>query len=279
MIRLCFVLFVGICICFSPLVGCGADEEVIAPGEEVEVTTWVAPTDIGGEYPVDDVEVGDTVLLSTGEQYTIGQFDGAVRGEWGLFITSYTVKPDPEEPGTFIVLDQLPRGYVVPEGPPIVYFEGFFWSDTTEVHHPTRRITKESSIVTDGEDIGSLDIEIDRVLDYNLPIYVEIQSQDREELGGAVRRSRSLFVIPKGSTSARGPNFLHILTESDYVRGSISILPYTEMEEIELPAEIEVEPHVLSLKNRVLLKGHVFRPYRISSSSFLMRDEPIERNW
>ena len=53
------------------------------------------------------------------------------------------------------------------------------------------------------------------------------------------------------------------------------MLPYTEMNKIELPAKIGANPDSfdeigLLMRDKVIPDGHKFRPYRIASSSFFM---------
>ena len=66
---------------------------------------------------------------------------------------------------------------------------------------------------------------------------------------------------------------------------SVRVLPYKEMEEIELPYEVFNEGirhryHNLGPRDVVVVEGHTYRPYRIHSSSFfLMERIPPESIW
>ena len=111
-------IFLFLCIVFigvSQLLGCGTDEDIMH-GEEVVVEKWVDPVNIGKHYPVKGaVEPGDVVLLSTREEYTVGNADGIVDG----VLVSFGQRPDPDEPDVVYGFT-IPRGTIVPEGPPIV---------------------------------------------------------------------------------------------------------------------------------------------------------------
>ena len=68
------------------------------------------------------------------------------------------------------------------------------------------------------------------------------------------------------------------------IKTSFSVLSYKEMEKINLPANIGISPDyfddiLLPLEDKVIPKGHKFRPYRIASSSFVMNEDTIESNW
>ena len=290
--------YVGFVLFALTLGGCGGDE-VAAPGEEVVVSEWVDPTDIGGEYVVGEVKTGDTVTLSTGETYTIGPlfsakenddllYAGAMldiinsEGDGRSLLTSATYKKNPDRPGDLLTDTYLERGYIVPEGPPIVFLSIDERVPGGLGELETVQVTGENNSQEDSVWL-SFSIEIDRILDYNLPIYIEFQSQDRGELGGGVQRVRFLTVVLKGDTRARTVYVDDISygfgDSSKHVRTSVSILPYTEMERIALPAHLDIDHRNVSLEDQVLLEGHVFRPYRIASSSYLMGEAEIERNW
>ena len=269
-----FVLFFGICVVL--IVGCGVGDDPLLPGEEVVVEEWTDPVDIGKEYGVGDVEVGDTVTLSTGEQFQVGEFDTVdfMEGAGWLFTTRV---PVPDRPRVF---KPTQRGFVVPDGPPIVFIAVNAYKNVRD------QVRKDDNIQ---DRVGlSFAIKVDRVLDYNLPIYLEYQVQMRKEFGGEVRRVRLLTVVRKGGSFA-----LHVFTEDDphlsvgdpekHERACLSILPYTEMEKIALPASVDVSPDIsyydMPLEDRIIPAGHTFRPYRIASSSFLMGVNSVERNW
>ena len=274
----CFVLFA------LALGGCGGDE-VAAPGEEVVTNKWKDPVDIGKEYTVkiEDIEFGKVYTLDTGESVTFDASrlgDGVQVSEDGL-VQAFLMVPVVDDDGNRAMIDGLPVfeqkmvGVIVPEGPPIVSI----WSHFT-FGSSLREVTPGNNY-QDRLDFGFA-IKIDRVLDYNLPIYFEYQTQDREELEGEVRRVRFLTVVLKGDIYAKRiydeGNRVYVGSRERHERASISILPHTDMEKINLPVDLDIE-HSVPLEDRRLLEGHVFRPYRIASSSFLMGEVEIERNW
>ena len=67
----------------------------------------------------------------------------------------------------------------------------------------------------------------------------------------------------------------------DFEKISVTVLPHTDMEEVELPVELDDFKHQgLPLRDRVVVEGHKFRPYRIASSSFyLVHAATVESNW
>ena len=262
-------------IALCALLGCGGDDPT-TPGEEVVSDKWKEPKDIGKVYTVDKPKLGDTVFLSTGEEYTIGKFDHVAKREEGFFITTYVSDPHPDEPNRFIVREKIERGFVVPEGAPIVRIFSPFWNE--DIREPEdRQITKKNNIQEDSL-TPSFDISIDRVVDYNLPIYIEYQLQQREAFGGEVTRRRFLVVVVQGNTYTSGwLNFQRGVgnKRNEYMRASISVLPYTEMNKIELPAKIGANLDYfdeigLPIRDKTIPEGHKFRPYRIASSSFFM---------
>ena len=262
-------------------IGCGA-EVPSEPGEEVVSDKWIDPKDIGKEYSVDKVKTGDIVMLSTGETYQVRTFfrnenpekirngvmvDAIEIAENGdQIITSHVFEPVPNEPNVLREKEYIPRGTVVPKGDPIVTL--FRMYGTAATH-----ITKDNNKL---DYVGfSWRVTIDRVLDHNLPIYMEYQVRN---IQGEVKRGRFLMVVPKGKTIAKGK----IPTEdtlsnnigrrNEHDKGLISILPYTEMKEITLPITLH--------DGLVIPKGHKFRPYRIRSSSFLMgEDTSLGDDW
>ena len=113
--------------------GCGAEEKIIL-GEEVVVEKWIDPIDVGKEYLLEAEvpKVGDTVFLSTGEHHTVEESSFIDLKERGTFISTLTnFRPNPKNPGTFLYSEKIPRGYVVPEGPPIVslYSDALFYQE------------------------------------------------------------------------------------------------------------------------------------------------------
>ena len=94
-----------------------------------------------------------------------------------ILVVSTDFKKNPDRPDDLLVNDVIKRGTIVPDGDPIVTLDA--WGP--ELLDP------------DGKDrqvfnrpMFRFGAEIDRVLDYNLPIYLEYQTQDRSELGGTV---------------------------------------------------------------------------------------------
>ena len=256
MFRYLFIL-----ACFSCLLfGCGAGE-IITPGEEVEIEKWIDPVDIGKTFKVGGVKDGDIVILETGEEHTVKFPDYIKKRDGKEFLM--VLAPEQENPNWVTMIE---KGVAVPKGYPIVTME----------------------FQGGGRSINSLTmfwVSVDRVLDYHLLVYVEIQQMDAEEVGGKISRKRDLFIIPKGARES--PPFAKIGGE----KFSASILPYIQMEEIDLPVKINPEYHeyldpnsksnvkILRSEDRVVLKGHKFRPYRISSPSYAVVGKEIERNW
>ena len=275
----------------ATLFGCGAEEEEeIILGEEVVVEKWIDPTDVGKEYLVEVPKAGDTVFLSTGGQYTVTKFDVIDLRERGTFISTLTnVRPNPEDPDALIYDEEILRGYVVPEGPPIVslYSEGLFLREGILDAGPDRlkdRPIRKHNNVQQLERMGgmSYSVGIDRVLDHHLLVYVGYQTLDRPEDGGEVGRGHQLILIPKGETFV----YTHSLPPNDiyqyYDKISVRVLPHTDMNDIDLPVEVDnfdIDGG-LSKKDITVIAGHTFRPYRIASSSFLMQQAiPTESNW
>ena len=261
-----FVLLVAVVFSVFFLFGCGGGEEIM-PGEEIilEKEEWVDPVDIGEKYSVvENVSPGDVISLSTGDGYIVSVGEKIVDGA----LIYFKLDEDPNTPNAFYVTE-IPRGVVVPEGPPIIRLRDIYRNELVEPHNNTH---------TDGAVIGCY-VEVDRVLDYNLLVYVEVQTFSRPNLGNEVHRRRILLIIPKGAD--RYPS-LYAGEPDEHVKGSISLLPYTEMEKIDLPTEIDSEYYEwseLSLADRIIPEGHTFRPYRIASSSYLMGETVVGQNW
>ena len=268
-------------IMLCALLGCGGDENVVAGEGEVVVEKWKEPTDIGKVYTVGEVKVGDTVTFSDGETYKVRKWDTIKTLEDGTTILSTVVgRQDANDPN-FFWTDRVEKT-IVPEGTPIVAMFDDFWDDTLEELIEERQITADNNVRKSVMRIPR--IRIDRVLDYNLPIYVEHQLQTREALGGEVTRIRFLLVVPKGETRAVGRQDFSPAEPEEHVRMSVSILPYTDMKEIPLPAKIGANPEShegleLPLEDKIIPEGHTFRPYRIESSSFYMGIQEFESNW
>ena len=287
-----FVLFFVVFLT-ATLFGCGAEKEDILLGEEVVVEKWIDPTDIGKEYLLEDeiLEVGDTVFLSTGKRYTITESDAVEMKEQGIFVFTLTnMRPSSKNPGVLIYDAKIPRGYVVPEGPPIVslYSEDLFLQEGIFDVGPDRlkdRPIRKHNNVQQWESATYISywIGIDRVLDHHLLVYVEYQTLNRPEDGGEVARGRQLLLIPKGETLVRGgslpPNYIYRY----YDKISVRVLPHTDMSNIELPVEVDnfdSGDDDLSKKDLTVIAGHTFRSYRIASSSFYMGQEiPTKSDW
>lgn len=256
------------------LLGCGGDDP-ITPGEEVVADKWKEPKDIGKVYAVEEPKHGDTVTLDTGEKHTIGKWDIWGEREGGLFLTSLIGVPDPRDPNAIFVTEEIEKGFVVPEGPPIVSL--LVWFDTG-VTTGSIHVTKDRNVIN--RVWLGYNVRIDRVLDYALPIYLEYQLQDRAELGGGFTTGRFVVVVPKGKQSAIGCG--SIASYNEHVRSSVSVLPYTDMQKLDLPIIVGYPPEnnkLLPLEYRGIPEGHTFRPYRIRSSSFVIGETGVEGNW
>ena len=252
-----------VCAVLTCLIECGAGE-VLTPGEEVEVKEWMEPVDIGKTYSVGDVKRGDTVLLETGKEHVMGQFDIIGEDSDGREILIY-LDLEEERDGVLLTVE-VPKGIVVPKGPPVVRIVHYYETD-------------ERGVITApgfGTTIACR-LRVDRTLPYHLVVYIETQSMDKEESGGKVIRQRKLFVVPKGERESAGI----VMKEAgfDRERVSICILPHTEMEKINLPAEIDPANKMRFPEDKVLLEEHKFRPYRIASPSCLIRESQRARNW
>ena len=288
------------------LFGCGSDEDEIEPGEQVVVEKWIDPKDIGKTYSVkiEDIKFGETYTLDTGERVTLrdhgGDFvkisdDGSIQ-----FFSEVPVLDDNGEPemvgGRPLMKGGVLFGTIVPEGPPIV---AIFVGQEANAAERARGLNFVDIQITAENNVRdtlpvSYHIRIDRVLDYNLPIYIEYQGQDRQGLGGGVERARFITIVKKGKTVAeyvavRRDKYMTdeiFIQEADYShtplryeKASVSILPYTEMEKLDLPITVNVNPYDLTPEEMLIPEGHKFRPYRIHSSSFLMGQREIESDW
>ena len=284
---LLFVVFLT-----ATLFGCGAEEEIIL-GEEVVVEKWIDPIDVGKEYLLEAEvpKVGDTVFLSTGEHHTVEESDFIDLKERGTFISTLTnFRPNPKNPGTFLYSEKIPRGYVVPEGPPIVSLYSYALFDKEGIpvisflQLKDRPIRKHNN-VQQRESFKFLNysVGIDRVLDHHLLLYIEYQTLKTPEFGGEVGRGRQLILIPKGETLVGSYTIPPGGTYPTFDKVSVRVLPYTDMNTIELPVEVDnfdSSDDGFSRKDLVVVEGHTFRPYRIASSSFFMKQKiPTESDW
>ena len=253
------------------LLGCGA-EVPSEPGEEVVSDKWIDPKDIGKEYRVnaEDIKKGDTVLLSDGETHKMTTLDTAEPADNGTAVLhTFKAEPVPNKINTFHAVEV--KKTIVLEGDPIVY------------------ISAQGTPVTKANNVASIGygcwVVIDRTLDYHFPIYLEYRTQDFEALGGQVHVIRFIAIVKKGRRSAllegHDTSTLYVGDREKHQKASISILPYTEMKKINLPAITgfpegdKISPYEISL----IPEGHTFRPYRIRSSSFFMTKPEIEDNW
>ena len=266
--RMILIFFLGIVV-----IGCGEDVPT-EPGEEIVSDKWIEPKDIGKEYSVREPKVGETVTLSTGEKYKITGADFTELTDEGLLLQTIEGFPHPDDIAAFIATGTIERGYVVPDGDPIVSLVSWFGK---EIQH----VTKDRSVIDYVHFYTG--IHIDRVLDYNLPIYLEYRTQDRPELGNEVRVIRFLAVVPKGEMRAdTGFTFgLHAGDREKHEKAYVSVLPHTEMKKIDLPAAVGFpgKTEELRVELRGIPEGHKFRPYRIRSSSFLMGNTESSADW
>ena len=264
---LLLIVFLG----FS-LIGCGA-EVPSEPGEEVVTDKWVDPKDIGKEYRVntEDIKEGDTVLLSDGETHLMTILDTAEPADDGTAVLhTYTAEPVPNKPNRWRTVEV--EKTIVLEGDPIVYLS---LTDGTT-------LTKDNNVGPMG--IGCW-VEIDRIVDYHFPIYLEYRTQDFEALGGQVHVIRFIAIVKKGGLLAlfegNDTSNFYVGDREEHQKAYISILPYTELKKINLPAitGLPEGDKIYPSEIRIIPEGHTFRPYRIRSSSFLMTKPEIEDNW
>ena len=276
-----FVLLVAVVFSVFFLFGCGGGEEII-PGEEIilEKEEWVDPVDIGEKYSVvENVSPGDVISLSTEDGYIVSVGEKIVDG----VLIYFKLDEDPNTPNAFYVTE-IPRGVVVPEGPPIVRLHTNRRSTGSELVEKHNNVDRREKVV-----LLSYNVSIDRVLDYHLLVYVEYQTMERQELGGAVHRGRNLLLIPKGETEVHTLYVPNDNEHREFEKVSIRILPYGDMNDLNLPVQVDnyvdasrnPNSHIgLPLEDITVLEGHEYRPYRIASSSFYMiQATPIERNW
>lgn len=248
-----FLLLLG---CFT-MFGCNNDSEeintfLICPEAHL---LWQDPIDVGSHYPVRDVRVGDIALLQSGGYREIKASDDIYTSTDGMTRVAFAEESIDENGNPVIVIRS---SNVVPEGPPIVsiYVDGQRAYD----------IIKQRTYL-------NYSIGIDRVLDYPLFVYVEHQVSAPPQYGppvpGEVSRYRLLHVIQKGEVTS--PPLDSAGHPDDYTKVSVRILPHTEMDRIELPTEVAVKkPSNLPIEDRVVLEGHTFQPYRISSPSYVV---------
>ena len=245
------LLFLGCLTMF----GCDNEEvnTLVRCGEDHQ--SWRAPTDVGRHYPVRDISVGDRVLLQNGEYREIKASDDIHTSIDGMTRIAFA-EDSVDENGNPVT---VARSFnVVSEGPPVVsiYVDGQPAYDTIK-----------------GRTYLNYSLGIDRILDYPLFVYVEHQISAPPEYGPRVpeeaSRYRLLHVIPKGEITS--PPLDGAGHPDDYTKVSVRILPDTEMDRIALPTEVAVKNRsTLPIEDRVVLEGHVFQPYRISSPSYVV---------
>ena len=226
---------------------------------------------------VEIIRLNSFISLKLEEKHIIKQWeDGVVQlihqFLWDEYVAGWESEDSIRDSGGYVI---------VPEGPPIVRLRNVYSDELVGPHN---------NVQNDGAAIGCA-VEIDRVLDYNLLVYVEIQTLSRPSLGNEVRRRRLLLALFKGAGRFREIDILigadefpviYAGNSDEHVQSSISILPYTEMEKIDLPTEIDHgtrDLDYLPLGDRVISEGHTFRPYRIASSSYLIGNEAVGQDW
>lgn len=270
------LLFFGCLIMF----GCGAGKDNTQETSE-SLPPWLAPVDIGDYYPVDDVGLGDTVLLSNGTHYTLKENDKPVdAGRMKTLTLQIPVFNDDGDPLLDPTGNPATRTHsftIVPEGspgPPIVYL----FEDNRYIYDPN--IEKPFPLLDHY-------LMIDRILDRDLFVYVEYQVL-QPWISGGVRSSRFLHIIPKGQYTSARLRCGNYIGFDPYVKASVKILSHTEMDEIELPARVDLdksvkvvsEPDIVPEDHIFLWKDHVFHPYRIASPSYIIGEaEETEDNW
>ena len=279
------------------------DDEAVTPDASI-VEKWINPVDIGEAYPpVGELKTGDIVVVSprafarVDRKYEIGfivdekpdDFQIYVEGEVDDLLNVY-LKKHPVRAKidyittwnglTYIQTYTFKRRWNADGKWEWVYDERLDWGGSA------RRRVKPGFVSfvilsewdDDSDDIN-LAIGLDRTLEYNLLIYLELQTQN---VAGEVRRERVFRLVPKDTPSfhldwENVPTdefpWIRIGDKGEYVKASVSILSHTEMEKIALPISIDV-----GTKNIVIPAGHTFRPYRILSPSYKMY-EASEENW
>ena len=271
-----FLLFLGCLTIF----GCGAGENNLQETSE-SLPPWTVPVDIGTYYPVSDIKPGDTVLLSNGTHHTlkeneqpvdIGQtktliLQALVFNAAGDLLRDPTRSPATRTQSFTIV----PEG---PPGPPIVYI----FEDDRYIYDPN--IEKPFPLL-------DYYLMIDRTFDYHLFVYVENQVLEPQITGGGARVYRFLHIIPRGQHTSARLSCGNYIGFEPFVKVSVSIVPHTEMDEIELPVRVDIDKNTKLTSEldimpdyRIFLhKDHDFQPYRIASPSYIIGEsDEIERN-
>ena len=234
---------------------------------------WTVPVDIGDSYPVGSVGAGDTVLLSNGTHHTLKENEHSVAiGQTKIltlqvpvFNAAGDLLRDPS--GNLATRTQsltiVPEG---PPGPPIVYI----FQDDRYIYDPN--IEKPFPLL-------DYYLMIDRILDHHLFVYVESQVLEPQITGGGARLYRFLHIIPRGQYTSLQLSCGNYIGFDPYVKASVRILPYMEMDEIKLPVRVDIDQNVkltpelddIMPDYRIFLhKDHDFQPYRIASPSYII---------
>ena len=267
-----FLLLLGCLTIF----GCGAGED--EPQETSEsLPPWSDPVDIGDYYPVGNVGPGITVLLSNGTHHTLTENENPVnigrRKMLTLQVSVFNADGD-------LLLD--PTGHpatrtrsftIIPEGPPgppVVYLiEDNRYTSDPNIEKPFPLLDHY--------------LMIDRILYYDLFVYVEYQVLEPWITGGGARSHRFLHIIPKGQYISARLSCGNYIGFEPYVKASVRILPYKEMDEIELPVRVDLDKNAKVVVESdiapeiFLRKDHDFQPYRIASPSYIIGErEEIE---
>ena len=256
---------------------CGDDEVV-----------WEDPVDIGEEYPrVGEIKSGDIVNLSNGWQRKVGfivnrspdsgsYVEGGVDDLLDAYLKNQIVQTyvdyiridmDGETYIRTVLLEEKPRA----DGK----WEWFFdWREDWRRSAERRVVSGSLPLVnlTEWDDDSTyidFQVRLDRKIDYNLLIYLELQTQTVE---GKVHRERVFRLVPENAHRDEFPK-IRVGDKGKHVKASVSILPHTEMEKIDLPVSIDI-----GSRNIVIPAGHTFRPYRIESPSYMMY-EASDETW
>ena len=274
------------------------DNQVVAPDPSI-IEKWIDPADIGEPYPpIGEIKSGDIVRFAGGWEHKVGFIvnrspdprsfvEGEIDGSLEAYLKKQTFPTDVD----YIAKDGWGQTYIRtfrleeklrPDGK----WEWFFdWRKDWGNFSAARTVVPGSqpfvmlSEWDDRSDDINLAVGLDRMLDYKLLIYLEMQTQNVE---GEVRRERVFRLILENArrlnlvrenTPTHELTLIRIGDKGKYVRASVNILPHTEMEKIHLPVSIDIGD-----RNIVIPAGHTFRSYRILSPSYMMY-EASEENW
>ena len=280
------------------------DDEAVTPDASI-VEKWINPVDIGEAYPpVGELKTGDIVVVARAgfgargdHKYEVGfiidkppdDLHTYVEGEVDDLLNAHLKKQFDRAKVdyistrgglTYIQTYTFKRKWRADGKREWVYDQRNDWGQSAgrRVKPGFLPFVMLSEWDDDSDDIN-LAVGLDRMLKYNLLIYLERQTQTVES---EVRRERVFRLVPKDTPrfSLDWENvptdefpWIRIGDKGEYVKASVSILSHTEMEKIALPISIDV-----GTKNIVIPAGHTFRPYRILSPSYKMY-EASEENW